>query len=73
MNTTPSPETAEEHNQTSLKIENEKYLRAHPELSAVLTTVMKEILMHQPEDPVAFLENYLLTSDLHAVYVEGKM
>jgi hypothetical protein len=67
---TPEERRVLEHNQITLKIENEKYLLGHPEIHAVLSTAIKAVLKHQPEDPVAFLEDYICNNDLHAVYKE---
>eukprot|EP00759_Apiculatamorpha_spiralis_P002071 PhF_6_TR10777/c1_g1_i3/m.17303 len=57
-----------EHNQISLKIENEKYLRSHPAFGLFLTEMMKEILLHEPANPVDFLEEYILSKDLSEVH-----
>lgn len=50
-----------------VRIENEKYLRNHPELGIVLGEAVRLLLVHRPDEPVAFLEDYLATRDLKAL------
>jgi hypothetical protein len=49
------------------RIANEKYLRSHPEVTLVLSNVMKLLLIRRPDEPVPFLEDFLATVDLHAL------
>lgn len=46
------------------RIENERYLRTHPELNIVLGEAVRLLLIHRPTEPVAFLEDFLATKDL---------
>lgn len=46
------------------RITNEKYLRSHPEINLVLSEAVRLLLIHRPEEPVAFLEDFLATHDL---------
>lgn len=46
------------------RIENERYLRSHPELNSVLGEAVRLLLIHRPDEPVAFLEDFLATKDL---------
>eukprot|EP00961_Rhodomonas_salina_P020794 279812-Rhodomonas_salina.2 len=49
-----------------IRLENEKYLRSHPELAVITTTVIAEVLRERPEDPVTFVANYMTAKDLKA-------
>ena len=61
-----TPEERKRLHQRSIdvRIENEKYLRSHPELNAVLGESVRLLLIHRPDQPVAFLEDFLATNDL---------
>lgn len=64
--------TAEErqklHQRTiDIRIANEKYLRGHPEVNLVLGEAVRLLLIHRPDEPVAFLEDFLATQDLKAL------
>lgn len=50
------------------QIENEKYLRDHPEIAAVLGEVTRQVVLRRPDEPVAFAEDFLATEDLKALY-----
>ncbi|CUF89331.1 Hypothetical protein, putative [Bodo saltans] len=74
MSTSLTPEesaifTAEERKKLhqrciDVRIENERYLRSHPELNIVLGEAVRLLLIHRPNEPVAFLEDFLATKDL---------
>lgn len=49
------------------RIANEKYLRSHPEINAVLGEAVRLLLLHRPTEPVAFVEDFLATRDLKAL------
>lgn len=44
--------------QKKIRFENEKYLRAHPELAQISTVLISEVLVSQPGDPVKFVAQY---------------
>jgi hypothetical protein len=50
-----------------VRVENEKYLRTHPELNMVLGEAVRLLLIHRPDAPVAFLEDFLATMDLNGL------
>jgi hypothetical protein len=71
----PSPLTAAEEQQLraniiDVRIANEKYLRAHPEVNMILAEVTREVLLRRPDEPVAFAEDFLATKDLKALAEE---
>ena len=73
----PSPLTADEEKRlreriVGEQIANEKYLRAHPEVSLVLREVTRQVLLRRPDEPVAFAEDYLATENLHELAAELK-
>merc|ERR1712216_269535 len=41
-----------------IRFENDKYLRAHPELAQISTVLISEVLVSQPVDPVKFVAQY---------------
>jgi hypothetical protein len=45
-------------------MENEKYLRSHPELAQITATAMDQILREQPADPISFLSRFMTDPDL---------
>ena len=55
------------------KIANELYLRRHPEVSAVIGEVFRQVLLRRPDEPVAFAEDFLATTDLHKLNDELSM
>eukprot|EP00760_Papus_ankaliazontas_P033577 PhM_4_TR645/c0_g1_i3/m.18729 len=59
-----------EKNKIMLKMENERYLRDHPEVRVVLTRLMKDVIRHEPEHPVDYIEKRILSTDLHVLYKE---
>ena len=50
------------------KIANEQYLRAHPEIAAVLSEVIRQVVLRRPKAPVAYVEDFLATTDLQKLY-----
>jgi hypothetical protein len=48
-------------------IDNEKYLRAHPEVAALFGALTRRVLLRRPEDPVAYAAEILATEDLKAL------
>mmetsp|Transcript_30415 Transcript_30415/g.47650 ORF Transcript_30415/g.47650 Transcript_30415/m.47650 type:complete len:88 (-) Transcript_30415:218-481(-) len=47
-----------------IRLENEKYMRSHPELALITTVVLSEVLKEAPEDPVTFVAQYMTEPDL---------
>ncbi len=75
MTTPASPLTSTEEKQlrdqvVEKSIDCERYLRQHPEIGAVIEEVTREVLLRRPEEPVAYMEDYFATHDLHALYRE---
>lgn len=72
MESSLSPEEAKrlQAKVVEAKIANELYLRRHPEVALLLSHVYREVLLRRPENPVAYIEDYLATTDLHALHVE---
>eukprot|EP01006_Ploeotia_vitrea_P060565 TRINITY_DN76129_c0_g1_i1.p1 TRINITY_DN76129_c0_g1~~TRINITY_DN76129_c0_g1_i1.p1 ORF type:complete len:413 (+),score=61.03 TRINITY_DN76129_c0_g1_i1:51-1289(+) len=66
-----TPEEQSELNKlkVELKIENERYLRAHPEVSVVLSTLVETILQEKPErqNILPFIEDFFISEDLQAI------
>ena len=52
------------------QIANEKYLRAHPEVGVVLNEVTRQLLLRRPDEPVAFAEDFLASTDLNQLAKE---
>lgn len=50
------------------RVENEKYLRSHPEITMVLNEILRQLLARRPNEPVAFVEDFLASNDLKALY-----
>ena len=50
--------------QRKIRLENEKYLRSHPELAQITSTAIDEILREQPADPISFLARFMTDPDL---------
>jgi hypothetical protein len=48
----------------SAQIDNEKYLRAHPEIHALFAAVTRRILLNRPHDVVAYATNLLASDDV---------
>lgn len=55
-----------------LRIENERYFRAHPELQLLVSSVVREALDKQPEDPVTFAAEFFTSTDLRKVVEEAQ-
>lgn len=64
---TPAERKALHQRCIDARIENEKYLRSHPELALVLNEALRLILIRRPDEPVAFIEDFLATQDLQAL------
>ena len=70
---TPLDETEEKQLRQRIidtRIANEKYMRAHPEVSLVLGEVTRQVLLRRPDEPVAFAEHFLASEDLPALAEE---
>ena len=52
------------------KIANELYLRRHPEVAAVIGEVYRQVLLRRPDEPVAYVEDFLATTDLQKLHEE---
>jgi len=50
--------------QRKIRLENEKYLRSHPELSQISSVAMSEIIQEEPSDPVSYLANFMTDTNL---------
>lgn len=50
-----------------LLLENDAYLRAHPEITPMLSDIMQHILLLQPENPLKEIRTYVRS---HAVGCE---
>lgn len=46
------------------RIADEKYLRQHPELPALIQAASQQLMEQRPEDPVRFLASYFARPDL---------
>eukprot|EP00041_Stephanoeca_diplocostata_P028012 m.782290 g.782290 ORF g.782290 m.782290 type:complete len:106 (+) comp23290_c0_seq7:47-364(+) len=46
------------------RIDDEKYLRSHPEIKLMMSAFTKEVLRHQPDDIKGFAKNFF-TDNLH--------
>ena len=45
--------------QRKIRMDNEKYLRSHPELAQITSVAISEILREQPSEPVPFLARFM--------------
>lgn len=71
----PSPLSREEEQRlqkrlVDVRISNEKYLRAHPEVGLVLAEVTRQVLMRRPDEPVAYAEDLLATANLKSMVAD---
>nr|CCC93470.1 conserved hypothetical protein [Trypanosoma congolense IL3000] len=57
-------------NMTVEKLEHAKYLRAHPEIDAIMRYAVRKLIMEQVEDPVNVLLEFFSTADLRAALEE---
>lgn len=57
--------------QRKIRLENEKYLRSHPELAQITSTALAEILTEQPTDPVSFLARFMTDPDLKCKVIKA--
>ena len=75
-NAAPSGLTTEERktlrqNVISEKVANELYLRQHPEVYSAISEALRLVLLRRPDEPVAFLNNLLATSNLQELAAMG--
>ncbi|KAG8346332.1 hypothetical protein ERJ75_001348600 [Trypanosoma vivax] len=54
------------HNLATEKIAHAKYLRAHPEIDAIMRCAMRKLIMERPTDPVSALLDFFAHADLNA-------
>ncbi len=47
-----------------VQIENEKYLRAHPEIHALFSAVTRRILLNRPHDVVDYATNLFVSDEV---------
>lgn len=52
------------------EIDNERYLRAHPELTDVLSECIREAVLRRPKDPVRFTYDFFASRELHDLHKE---
>ena len=52
--------------QRRVRMENERYLREHPELTTISKVLMAEVLKEAPEDPVKFVAEFMTQDNLKA-------
>jgi hypothetical protein len=50
----------------SLRLDNEKYLRAHPELRMLFATFISEALKQKPTNPQEFAAGFFTQDDLRS-------
>ena len=50
------------------RLENEKYIRQHPELVAILKGFVKQVLLEQPDNVEKFAGSYFTDSQLRETY-----
>lgn len=46
-----------------LRVNNEKYLRAHPELALLIRTFVKSVLVHEPESIAVFAHDFFTRNE----------
>lgn len=49
------------------RIDNEKYLRAHPEVDALMADFLRDVLLKRPADIHGFAADHFTKPDLHVV------
>ena len=57
--------------QLQLRIDNEKYFREHPELQALTTLFIREILDNRPENILKYAGRFFDRAELHEVVGEA--
>ncbi|XP_042346523.1 RIIa domain-containing protein 1 [Plectropomus leopardus] len=58
------------------RIDNEKYLRSHPEVEVLIGDFLREVLLNRPADIRQFAADHFTNPNLHAVIgskMEGNM
>eukprot|EP00999_Lentomonas_sp_LEN2_P001686 NODE_2772_length_506_cov_40.965699_g2722_i0.p1 GENE.NODE_2772_length_506_cov_40.965699_g2722_i0~~NODE_2772_length_506_cov_40.965699_g2722_i0.p1 ORF type:complete len:125 (+),score=25.13 NODE_2772_length_506_cov_40.965699_g2722_i0:77-451(+) len=75
MATAAGPTLSEEDKRqlrVQTNLQNEKYLRAHPEVQIVLSKVTNALLTQRPErhEILPFIQDFIVTNDLHAIVSE---
>ncbi|KNC96274.1 uncharacterized protein SPPG_08426 [Spizellomyces punctatus DAOM BR117] len=61
------------HDKIQLRIENEHYIRKHPEIKHILDYFMTEVLTHQPSNVQEFAAAVLSDPDLRAKVEKHKI
>ncbi|XP_041799144.1 RIIa domain-containing protein 1 [Chelmon rostratus] len=49
------------------RIDNEKYLRSHPEVKVLIGDFMRDVLLKRPDDIQEFAADYFTKTNLHMV------
>lgn len=57
--------------QVALRMENEEYLRQHPELRVLTGAFMSAALREEPEDTVGFAAQYFQRADLKGMVTQA--
>lgn len=57
--------------QVALRMENEEYLRQHPELRVLTGAFMSAALREEPEDTVGFAAQYFQRTDLKSMVTKA--
>jgi hypothetical protein len=52
--------------QRKIRLENEDYLRRHPEISMITSVIISEVLKEAPADPISFVADYMTQPNLKA-------
>mmetsp|Transcript_23076 Transcript_23076/g.56886 ORF Transcript_23076/g.56886 Transcript_23076/m.56886 type:complete len:100 (+) Transcript_23076:15-314(+) len=47
-----------------IRLDNERYLRQHPEIAMITSVVTSEVLKAAPSDPVAFVAEFMTAPNL---------
>ncbi|KER31832.1 hypothetical protein T265_02058 [Opisthorchis viverrini] len=55
---------------TETRINNEKYLREHPEIQFMISAFLRDLLVKQPEDPRKHFTDFFIRSDLRDQILE---
>jgi len=60
-------EQQEKLNQTNIQInmQNERYLRAHPEIRSLISVFVKQVLEYKPENILSFAGDFFTRPDLY--------
>jgi len=52
--------------QRKIRLENEDYMRRHPEVSLITSVIISEVLKEAPANPISFVADYMTQPDLKA-------